>query len=750
MWRMRWLRRQNMEHVFGRFLLSYLTILLVPLFIFGILCFVIFGDYKKEVQNTNDVLIEQICTVSDTKLSVVNSLVQKITMTPYLREVMNIEKPFSSEEVQMLQNFVKDLSFSVPLTDGLVEDYYLYLPDTGLVVDSGSVVEEEMFYPYFYQYQGLSYEQWNHLMQNPDKDFYLEKLWISTGGERQEEKIVLVQSLPVMYRMERFPKLILHLNPNFLTSLVTADKEEQLNILAVLDSKQNVLFSSTELDDLKLLEGNSDGDIVKVGGKRYVYQSVPTSIHGWNYMILTSTGNLEQRMNFLWALIWITGILALILGALMALRFSRQNYRPLEEILGIFGSDEAENEEQQNEYEQIRHNIASVLTEREELKTEIGRQLPIIKSEIYGRFLAGTLEQELCEETAAEFVYPYYRVMYCELDIREKGFFSLRTVVIQHIQEQLPENEYLITMHRNQFCIIKGNDTPVQSDPSDTIERIQSAGKELNVRITISVSDTVCSGTELPKAFSQAQKGIEHKLIKGVGAVIYSQELPDDETDEGYYYPADKEMQFINCVKISDMDKALEILNEIIEENFHRRKLSIEMVRCVVFNIVSTINKVLWELKIDINAVFEKNPVQELVQCQSVQEMNESILTVLDALQKHLDVYKVNRNKELKAKVKNYILQNYQNNNMSLTMVADEVNINASYLSRYFKEQFGENFIDYLSRYRISVAEKLLEETDIKIQDIAQMVGYTSANNFIRVFKKYEGISPSKYRDKPR
>lgn len=113
-----WNRRQNHERVFGRFLLSYLTIFLVPLLIFGIVSFVIFGDYKKEVQDTNDALVKQVCMVSDTKLSAVNALAQKITMTPYLKEVMNMEKPFTSEQIQMLQNFVKDLSFSVPMTDG--------------------------------------------------------------------------------------------------------------------------------------------------------------------------------------------------------------------------------------------------------------------------------------------------------------------------------------------------------------------------------------------------------------------------------------------------------------------------------------------------------------------------------------------------------------------------------------------------------------------------------------------------------
>lgn len=741
-----WNRRQNHERVFGRFLLSYLTIFLVPLLIFGIVSFVIFGDYKKEVQDTNDALVKQVCMVSDTKLSAVNALAQKITMTPYLKEVMNMEKPFTSEQIQMLQNFVKDLSFSVPMTDGLIEDFYLYLPDTHFVVGADSVVEDTTFYPYLYQYQGISYERWAYLMQNPENDFYYEKLNVSSSGERQREKMVLIQSLPVMYQMERVPKLVLHLNPEFLSSLVTSEKQEHPNIVVIMDSGRNILFSSTEISGLKMAQADGESGTVRMDGSQYVYRVAPTSVHGWTYMILTSAGKLEQRMNFLRILIWITGILAVLLGGLLALRFSRQNYKPLEEILGIFGGRE---EETQNEYDAIRRNIASVMTEREELKTEIGRQLPIIKSEIYGRFLAGTLPQDQAEETAAEFVHPCYRVLYCELDIREKGFFSLRTVVLQRIQEELPENEYLIALHRNQFCLVKGSDAPMQNVPGETVERIQAAGNALNVRITISVSDTVYGGTDLPRAFSQAQRGIEHKLIKGVGAVIYSQEIPEEGAEEGYYYPADKEMQFINCVKISDMEKALAILNEIIEENFNQRKLSIEMARCVVFNIVSTINKVLWDLKIDVNAVFDKNPVQELVKCQSVQEMKDTILRVLEALQQHLEIYKVNRNEELKAKVKSYILQNYQNNNMSLTMVADEVNINASYLSRYFKEQFGENFIDYLSRYRIGVAKKLLEETSLKIQDIAQMVGYTSANNFIRVFKKYEGISPSKYRDKP-
>ncbi len=63
-----------------------------------------------------------------------------------------------------------------------------------------------------------------------------------------------------------------------------------------------------------------------------------------------------------------------------------------------------------------------------------------------------------------------------------------------------------------------------------------------------------------------------------------------------------------------------------------------------------------------------------------------------------------------------------------------------------FKEEVGEKYVEYIAKYRISKAKQFLLETDLKIDEIAERVGYWGRNSFIRNFRRYEGITPAKYR----
>ena len=79
-------------------------------------------------------------------------------------------------------------------------------------------------------------------------------------------------------------------------------------------------------------------------------------------------------------------------------------------------------------------------------------------------------------------------------------------------------------------------------------------------------------------------------------------------------------------------------------------------------------------------------------------------------------------------------------------MVCDEFNMSTTYFSRIFKEDLGVNFSVYLQTLRITKAKKLLLESDMNLNAIAQEVGYISSQNLLRLFKRYEGMSPSAYR----
>ncbi|MBT2662844.1 response regulator [Bacillus sp. ISL-45] len=93
-----------------------------------------------------------------------------------------------------------------------------------------------------------------------------------------------------------------------------------------------------------------------------------------------------------------------------------------------------------------------------------------------------------------------------------------------------------------------------------------------------------------------------------------------------------------------------------------------------------------------------------------------------------------------------YIRENYHKD-LNLAVVANYISLNYSYFSHMFKEYIGQNFVDYLKMVRVESAKRLLKETDFKILEISEMVGYKNPKQFARVFREVEGISPKEYRE---
>jgi len=92
-----------------------------------------------------------------------------------------------------------------------------------------------------------------------------------------------------------------------------------------------------------------------------------------------------------------------------------------------------------------------------------------------------------------------------------------------------------------------------------------------------------------------------------------------------------------------------------------------------------------------------------------------------------------------------YIENNFYRN-ISLEEVSQSVHMNTAYFSTMFKKQTGRKYIDYLTDLRMEKARNLLENTDLKIGNIAMMVGYSSTKHFTRVYKEKYGVTPGSSR----
>ena len=97
---------------------------------------------------------------------------------------------------------------------------------------------------------------------------------------------------------------------------------------------------------------------------------------------------------------------------------------------------------------------------------------------------------------------------------------------------------------------------------------------------------------------------------------------------------------------------------------------------------------------------------------------------------------------------KQYIDQNYSKKDLGLNEVADVVGSNPSYLSKLLKKELQSSFIDYLTKVRISNAMLLMNESLLRINEVADKVGYSTQHYFCAAFKKVIGVSPSLYRSR--
>ena len=85
-------------------------------------------------------------------------------------------------------------------------------------------------------------------------------------------------------------------------------------------------------------------------------------------------------------------------------------------------------------------------------------------------------------------------------------------------------------------------------------------------------------------------------------------------------------------------------------------------------------------------------------------------------------------------------------NSISRWQIAGSVNISEDYLTRIFRKEIGISPWDYLNRYRIQIASRLLLETGSSISEIASLTGFQDQAYFCRVFRKVKGFPPGNIR----
>ena len=268
--------------------------------------------------------------------------------------------------------------------------------------------------------------------------------------------------------------------------------------------------------------------------------------------------------------------------------------------------------------------------------------------------------------------------------------------------------------------------------------------QHFNLTYQASLGKSVENIRDICYSYTQAVDAMQYGITVGEKELIVYEEIENRNTS-GYYYPLENELELIGALKRGQLQHAVDIINRLIDENISERQLKGQMLRYFIAELAGTIIKLSAELEIPLEE--NVSDMELLFDSHYSPEIKEVFRSLVERFSEQY--YESRKTGEFaqKDEIRRYVEENYTNTELSVAVIAEQFHLHPTYLSKMFKESTGEGMLDYLYGLRISRAKELLKENrNMKIEEVSQRVGFAHTRAFTRAFVKFEGITPSRYR----
>lgn len=215
---------------------------------------------------------------------------------------------------------------------------------------------------------------------------------------------------------------------------------------------------------------------------------------------------------------------------------------------------------------------------------------------------------------------------------------------------------------------------------------------------------------------------------------------------EGKNYPIQLENELLDSIRDNRREKSREILNTLLGHILLYEGHDVSRIKYRIIELCSLLSRASISRGADPNVILELN--QKLI--SSIADAH-LVYDLCYRLQDNIEIFTDNlfdppeKSSRVVRDTVEYISKHFSEE-ISLAGAAEELHVNASYLSMLFRQVTGVTFKEHLNRVRVEEAERLLKNTDYPIIEIAVACGYRDQSYFTKVFKKYTGLTPRQYR----
>lgn len=402
------------------------------------------------------------------------------------------------------------------------------------------------------------------------------------------------------------------------------------------------------------------------------------------------------------------------------------------------------------------------------LKKQLAESMPVLRQQFLSGLLAGRMKKEDIRNELKFHEIQFEEGWFCVYTIKVDGYqedpqsrnLSEFNILKLHIKNMLgtilhrPYEGLIFDAGIRLVVIIRFSDCNGKQLLEKSMEvgemMLQEISCNLKTTITIGVGRVYFGYDSIPVSYEESLAALEYRHIFGKGQILHIDDTGFP-TVGGFMEFKGRDRDIAMKVKLGLAGEATGIMDDIEKELISKDYVSLEYIKLVAIEITFHIFKEL-ENSAYSDAVRNVDFYEIYMELNKSETINE-IFSIVKGLINRFASFVNNQREKLQKSITeeaiNYVEENYSNENLSLKDVSGHVHINPTYFSMIFKKEKGINFSDFLYEYRMKKAMEIIRNSDKKVYEVAEEVGYSNSQYFSVCFKKFTGMSPLEYRKIP-
>ncbi|GGG16428.1 helix-turn-helix domain-containing protein [Paenibacillus abyssi] len=494
-----------------------------------------------------------------------------------------------------------------------------------------------------------------------------------------------------------------------------------------------------------------------------------SGFNGWTYVSFTELSALKKEARSIgWFTLYIC-LLMIGLSVLLVWLGSRKVYSPIRTIFQSIAERLPEHQASKtNELQVIDDHIRELFASNTKLRNELHVNSEQVRTFFLHKLFQGQIGPSEIEDKLQQFGYTgrvsawqHLAVFTLQIDLlngtryEQKDLDLLLFAISNIIEEMVPQKNMLppVILDQTQVTLI-GTSGMTEEEFNDYIYKLSESIQQnmqhyLKLDVSIGISLPFSSLHKTSRAYQEGLEALKLRLKLGKGVIVPYFSLNSGQHTRVYFYPMQAQNMLIDAIKLADETRALELFNQWMQEVFQKERTPHEY-QISLIRLLNDLMIVMQETGIALKQinVEDSSLYDELLQLYVGSEIQEwfkdrIIVPMIRVFGDRQESLYQNLSEQIIE-----IIHSEYDRNITLEECASRLHYNNFYLSSVFKKETNMSFSDYLSQYRFAMSKKWLIETDMPIKDIALKLTYNNPQNFIRYFRKQEGMTPGQYRSK--